>query len=244
VSARRQLCLTVHAERLHETPVWHAVRRLAGRLERAGRQATFLVSPLRASVAGVDLGPRLREIAARGHEVGQHTHYYALATGAGRPSFEKRTDASPENVRRCLDHDHARLLAAGIRPRGFVAGAWTIDDTAREWLVEHGFEYDLSFRSFRLGYDNPAAAAGDGCDDPCVRGGLLALPTTATLASAVRRALARGERAHEVIYVHDYDLTALRARLLLAALERVAEPAAWVTVGASEARRSAGRAAA
>jgi len=234
----------VHAERLHEAPVWHAVRRLLHRLERAGRQGTFLVSPLRASVVGVDLGPRLRELAARGHEVGRHTHYYALATGAAGVSFEKRTDAAPENVRRCLDHDHARLLAAGIRPRGFVAGAWTIHDAAREWLVAHGFAYDLSYRSFRLGYENPAAAAGDGCDGPRVQGGLLALPTTATLALAVRRGLARRERAHEVVYVHDYDLTAPRARLLLAALERIAGPAEWVTVGASEARHAAGRAAA
>lgn len=244
MSARRQRCLTVHAERLHEDAVWHAVCRLLRRLERAGGRATFLVSPLRASVAGADLGPRLRELAARGHEVGQHTHYYALTAGAGRASFEKRTDASPGNVRRCLDHDHGRLLAAGIQPRGFVAGAWAIHDAARDWLVEHGFEYDLSFRSFPLGYANPAAAPGDGCDGPFVRGGLLALPTTATLALAVRRALARRERAHEIVYVHDYDLTATRARLLLAALERVAGPAEWVTVGASRARHAAGRAAA
>ena len=244
MSARRQRCLTVHAERLHEAAVWHAVRRLLRRLERTGGRATFLVSPLRASAASVDLGPRLRELVARGHEVGQHTHYYALVSGADRVSFEKRTDASPENVRRCLDHDYGRLLAAGLRPRGFVAGAWAIHDTARDWLVEHGFEYDLSFRSFPLGYDNPAAAPGDGCDGPFVRGGLVTLPTTATLALALRRALARRERVHEVVYVHDYDLIATRGRLLLAALERVAGPAAWVTVGASEARRTAGRAAA
>jgi hypothetical protein len=244
VSTLRQLCLTVHAERLHEAPVWHAVQRLLGRLERAGGRATFLVSPLRASVAGVDLGPRLRELVRHGHEVGQHTHYYALATAAHGVSFEKRTDVSPENLRRCLDHDHGHLLAAGIRPRGFVAGAWAIHDVAQDWLVEHGFEYDLSFRSFPLGYDSPAAARGDGCDRPFVRRGLLEIPTTATLALAVRRALARHDLPYEVVYVHDYDLTAARSRLLLAALDRVAGPAERVTVGTLKARLAAGSAAA
>lgn len=244
MSAPRRLCLTVHAERLHEASVWHAVQRLLARLERAGGRATFLVSPLRASVAGVDLGPRLRELVARGHEVGQHTHYYALTTGAHGVSFEKRPDASPENLRRCLDHDHGRLLAAGIRPRGFVAGAWAIHDVAHDWLLEQGFEYDLSFRSFPLGYDSPAAARGDGCDAPFVRRGLLEIPTTATLALAVRRALARRDLPHEVVYLHDYDLTAARARLLLAALGGLVGPAERVTVGALKVRLAAGLAAA
>lgn len=244
MSAPRQLCLTVHAERLHQAPVWDAVQRLLGRLERAGGRATFLVSPLRASVAGVDLGPRLRELVARGHEVGQHTHYYAVTTAGHRVSFEKRSDASPENLRRCLDHDHGRLLAAGVRPRGFVAGAWAIHDVAHDWLVEHGFEYDLTFRSFPLGYHSPAAARGDGCDAPFVMRGLLEIPTTATLARAVRRTLARRDRPHEVVYLHDYDLTAARSRLLLAALDRLVGPVERVTIGALRVRLAAGLAAA
>lgn len=219
----RRLCLTVHAERLHEDPVWQAVRRLLALLERRGGRGTFLVSPLRASVAGIDLGPRLRELEDRGHEVGQHTHYYALAAApAGRVRFDKRTDASPANLRRCLDHDHARLVAAGLRPRGFVAGAWEIHEPAHDWLVEHGFAYDLSYRSFPLGYANPAAAPGSHRTAPFQRRGLLEIPTTAPLARALRHEiLGRPRLPYEVWYVHDYDLPNLRHRAALLGLDHL-----------------------
>ena len=234
----RRVCLTVHAERLHEDPVWRAVERLLDRLERRSGHATFLVSPLRASAAGVELGGRLREVVDRGHEVGQHTHYYPLTVApGGRITFEKRADASPENLRRCLDHDYARLLSAGVHPRGFVSGAWAVHDEVVDWLLEHGFEYDLSFRRFPLGYHSAAAARGAGCDTPFVHRGLLAIPTTNSLARAVRDEIVGrreppriGGLPYDVIYVHDYDLTDVRRRVLLATLDRAVGAAARVTV--------------
>jgi hypothetical protein len=166
-------------------------------------------------------------------------------------TFEKRADPSPENLRRCLEHDHARLLAAGVRPRGFVAGAWAIHDEVYDWLMEHGFEYDLSFRRFPLPYDSPAAARGEGCDAPFVYRGLLAIPTTNTLALAVRHEiLGRRESPriaglpYDVIYVHDYDLVDVRRRVLLATLDRTLGAALRVTVSELKALVVAGLAAA
>lgn len=229
----RCVCLTVHAERLHDDAVWRAVRGFLTLVERRGGAATFLVSPLRASAAGVDLAPRLRDLVERGHEVGQHTHYYALgAPTTGRVQFAKRTDASPDNVRRCLDHDHARLAAAGVRPRGFVAGAWEPHDAARRWLVEHGFRYDLTRRTFPLRYPGRPVAPGRPGPPSLLAGGLLDVSTNGTLARALRHHVGRHADPHPygVWYVHDYDLVRLRHRAGFRALDHALADVPRITV--------------
>lgn len=232
-SAPRCVCLTVHAERLHEDAVWRALGRLLAVVERRSGAATFLVSPLRASVARVDLGPRLRELADRGHEIGQHTHYYALAeVTAGPVRFEKRTDVSPANVRRCLDHDHARLTAAGIRPRTFVAGAWESPPAAHAWLVEHHFRFDLTRRTFALRYPGRPPSPGTPGDPSILPGGLLDIPTNGTVLHALQRhALGTSPaRPYAVWYVHDYDLHHLRHRAALRALDHLLADAPRITI--------------
>lgn len=241
------VCWTVHAERLHEDPTWDAVRWFLEILERRGGRGTFLVCPLRASVVGFDLRPRLHELAQRGHEIGQHTHFYALHPSAvGNVQFEKRTDLTPENIRRCLDHDLRVLRRAGVRPRGFVAGAWAIDDTVFAWLGDNEFTYDLSFRSFRLGYRSESAERGDDRWVPFRNGRLLEIPTTANLKQAVRDAVVGRERwpmvgkdRFRVLYVHDYDLVALRQRLALRAVDFTLGSAPRVTAAELEARSAA-----
>jgi peptidoglycan/xylan/chitin deacetylase (PgdA/CDA1 family) len=252
VSTTPPACLTVHAERLHDDATWRHVRWLLDVLERRDGRGSFFVCPLRASTSGVDIAPRIREIAARGHEVGQHTHFYALQAGeGGPPRFEKRTDLSPDNVRRCLDHDLAVLRRAGIQPRGFVAGAWAIDDTVLAWLGENGFAYDLSFRSFPLRYESVPAARGEGCWAPFRQGALLEIPTTASLALALRQALLGRERwpmlgadRFQVLYLHDYDLLDWRQRALLRLLDAWLGRVPRVTAGTLEARSAAWLAAA
>ena len=112
--------LVLHAERLERDDVWAAVSDALGALERRDGRATLFVHPCSAIVAGADLGDRIRALLGRGHEVAQHTHFYASGLYVGRPA----DDLSEVNVLACLERDRDYLLRSGADPRGFTAGAW------------------------------------------------------------------------------------------------------------------------
>lgn len=207
-------CLTMHAERLEVDRVWSHTDALLRRLERRGGRATLFVHPFSAIEAGADLGPKLRSLVERGHEIGQHTHYYAPRSpgSTGKPASQ----LDPDNVVRCLNRDLDYLLASGAVPRGYVAGGWGMNGIADGWLRERAFSYDASVRSFSLRYDNPETVAGDGWQRPLATDGLVHLPTTTPVTRSFRRengALPFGACSYDMAYIHDYDLLRLRARV-------------------------------
>jgi hypothetical protein len=227
-------CFTLHAERLERDDVWQRTTSLLSNIEQRGGRATLFIHPLTAIEAGFDLGPRIRELLRRGHEVGQHTHFYAPREPGSDAVDKPASLLSAENVRRCLDRDLGLLREAGADPRGFVAGGWVIDDEALRWLREKGFVYDASVRSFELSYENPEAAAGEGWTAPQLEDGLLRLPTTAPVMRAARGAMApmqTGGPVYEMSYVHDYDLVEpmRRAAASIVVLRWSAGP--WATAG-------------
>lgn len=137
----RAICL--HAERLHDERVWGRTREALDELDRRGLKMTFLVYPMRSVAAGRDVRDRVRELRARGHEVGQHTHFYA---GRATERPHKRTDLSDRNVRECIGRDRAWLGECGVEPKGFCGGNFMMTDAAFEALAELGFTYDCSAR--------------------------------------------------------------------------------------------------
>ena len=224
-------CISLHAERLERDDVWRRTDAFLHRLERRGGRATVFVHPRSAIAAGAQLRPRIRELLDRGHEIGQHTHFYAGDSGVGKP----QTDLSPENVRRSLDRDHRYLSDAGADPRGFVAGAWAMVAEVTPWLRDHGFTYDASVRAFPLSYDSGAASPGDGWTAAEIEQGFVRLPTTAPVSRAVRGRAPRARVAqtdYELLYLHDYDLTRARSRAAGAALFLTSRRARWTTAGA------------
>lgn len=135
------LCL--HTELLHDDRVWGRLQAALDELDRKERKITFLVYPLRSVVAGHDIRGRVRELVERGHELGQHTHFYAgLVTE--RPF--KRSDLSDRNVRECITRDYQWLEECGVQPAGFCAGNFMMTEAAFEILAELGFIYDCSAR--------------------------------------------------------------------------------------------------
>jgi peptidoglycan/xylan/chitin deacetylase (PgdA/CDA1 family) len=197
-------------------------------LENAGGRATLFVHPFWAIRAGNDLGPRIRELLDRGHEVGQHTHFYEADRTSGKPG-SLLTD---ENVRRCLERDLKYLRARGADPRGFVAGGWAIHPEAMRWLAQHGFTYDCTVRSFVLKYDSAWTAPGDGWTAPKRDSGVLRLPTTGTLAEAVlgrARTVDAGALRYVLTYVHDYDLERPAHRIAAGALVMRWRGGPWAT---------------
>jgi polysaccharide deacetylase len=224
-------CVSLHAERLERDDVWCRTDAFLHRLERRGGRATVFVHPRSAIAAGVELRPRIGALLDRGHEIGQHTHFYVEDAAAGKP----QTDLSPENVRRCLDRDHRYLTDAGADPRGFVAGAWAIVGEVTPWLRDHGFTYDASVRAFPLSYDSGAASPGDGWTAARIEQGIVCLPTTSPVSRAVRGHAPRAQVAdtdYELLYLHDYDLMRARTRAAAVGLFLTSRRARWTTAGA------------
>jgi hypothetical protein len=223
VTGRSLTCFAVHAEALHEDDAWHATDAVLRRLESLGGRATLFVNVHPAVQHDFDLRTRVGELAARGHEIGQHTHYYRAVDG--RPPA---TDMSPDNVRACLDRDFAVLTDMGIAPHGFVSGGWAVSDSIVPWLKDHGFSYDTTRRSYELPYESPAARAGDLHRAPALDDGLLHLPTTASLKRmAISRVLwwrstsiSVGSARFRIFYAHDYDLATAAKRWVVSPILR------------------------
>ena len=131
--------LVFHAERLHDDSVWRRVLPVATALAEGGIRLTFFVFPYRAEAVGADLARSRARAEALGHEVGQHTHFYA---GKSFLTEHKSDDFSDGNVVACLERDADALRAMGVKLRGFTAGAWQLPDAALNALLDLGFEYD------------------------------------------------------------------------------------------------------
>jgi len=212
------ISLVVHAEKLHHDAVWERVDRIVRRMARQGRHATFFVYPFRAQVAGQNISERVRVLSAMGHEVAQHTHFYA-GTKIDKP--EKVNDFSSENITYCLRRDFETLCQMGVTPKGFTAGAWFVNETVWDTLIELGLDYDCSvhfpkphspsnFSHFR--WHKSASVYTNG------KGSLLIMPTTCSLAERFRwgrRVIMDDSELYQLIYLHDYDLLSVKKYALL-----------------------------
>jgi hypothetical protein len=165
---------------------------------------------------GVDLTDRISALRSLGHEIGQHTHFYASRGGEG----DVVDDFSEENVRTCIGRDFEYLTRRGVVPGGFVAGAWAFPDPLVRILVEYGFIYDCSARiptSFNVSsahipciyVDSPMLV--ELRNQPLGDRQVLLLPTTCSLGRWYKARLGSAASLPKapLIYFHDYDLLRL-----------------------------------
>lgn len=180
----------------------------------------------------------VREVAARGHEIGTHGHRHLRVDAIGPDRFREELRDSCEAIER----------ACGTHPVGHRAPEFSIT-SATPWafdvLADEGFRYDSSvfpIRHPRYGVpDAPVApyTAGRrslrelplatltlwGHRFPAAGGGYLRYFPYSMIAGAIRQANARGDPA--VLYVHPYefdplplafadDAPTLRGRLFIA----------------------------
>ncbi|MEA2581138.1 MAG: peptidoglycan-N-acetylglucosamine deacetylase [Actinomycetota bacterium] len=225
-------CFTFHAERLERPDVWGRTRRVLDVLERKHIRATLFVHPFSALRSGADLSPAIAELLQRGHEVAQHTHFYAEPK---QPDVKPESDFSAANVRRRLDQDLAELRRCGADPKGFVPGGWAMSPDALAWLGEHRFHYDAGVRNFPLRYASPAAEAGEGWSHPRREAnGVLLMPTTAPVTHAAlggMNAARIDELLFDVVYLHDYDLLARKGPVAVRVLLARWGSKGWTTAG-------------
>jgi hypothetical protein len=217
-ASERPIALVFHAEKLHVDHVWREVEKVAHRLAARDVRATFFVYSFPAAVAAVDITARVRWLGSLGHEIAQHTHFYA---GSRIRKNEKVDDLSDANVVHCLQRDFEALRQSGFLPKGFTAGSWYVNDTVLSTLIGLGFDYDCSAQLL-----TPRAA---GCS-PHQRwlgapqffdntaGRLLCLPTTCSLGQwfkSAARLVKENQAAYQLIYLHDYDLLNIVERSML-----------------------------
>ena len=141
--------LAFHAEKLHEQRVWKKVERVAGWMAEHNMKATFFVYPFPAAVAGKSISERVQWLGSLGHEIAQHTHFYA---GTKIAKHEKRDDLSKANVVHCIRRDFETLKEFGFSPKGFTAGSWFVNDEVLDalWNWASSMTVRLSFLGRRL----------------------------------------------------------------------------------------------
>ncbi len=106
---------------------------LAEELGRTGAKATFFVL---GEVAN-RTAPRLRELAAAGHEIACHSFHHRRANSLGVASFRSELLRAKALLEQCI----------GAEVRGFRAPEWSLRDVANPRLrvvAEAGFTYDSS----------------------------------------------------------------------------------------------------
>ena len=216
--------LAFHAEKLHELPVWQKVSSAARLLAAHGIRSTFFIYPFPAAVYGENISERVRLLASLGHEIAQHTHFYA---GSQIDKRHKVDDLSRDNIVHCLRRDFAALSAMGSAPRGFTAGAWFVSDAVLEELVNLNFVYECSAQ-----IPKPKPSAPDPrqqwLPSPQTyrneRGQLLRLPTTCSLGEWFKwghRITRKNTHFHPIVYLHDFDLLSLRGYLMFSCFLRI-----------------------
>jgi hypothetical protein len=211
------VAIAFHAEKLHDDQIWRLVERFARCMELNNIRATFFVYPFRSQIAGADITHRVRAVAALGHEIGQHTHFYA---GENVEKGNKVDDLSQGNIVRCLSRDFETLRQMGFAPKMFTAGAWFVNPILYETLVGLGFRYDWSaqFPKPQTSFSSPYNSwLRSPCFSSNSRGRILCLPTTCSLGEWFkwgRTVMTEGTLPYQLIYLHDYDLLTLRNRVL------------------------------
>ncbi len=198
--------------RLREELDW-LLPEVAEEFARSGAKATFFVL---GELAG-RIGPRLRELAADGHEIACHSFHHYRANSLGREQFRSEIGRAKATLEEVL----------GTQVRGFRAPEWSLREIGNPRLrivAEAGFTYDSSLV--------PAAGAGStGNPDRPVRlvwpqgpslleippltwGGPLRLPAggwcgraaaPTWILGAARRQLRRG--GLPLLVVHPWELT-------------------------------------
>ena len=217
-SSQSFMTLAFHAEKLHQNRVWQRVEKAAHGLSRHGICATFFVYPFPATVYGKSIDRRVRALAALGHEIAQHSHFY---TGCNIDKTNKADDLSNENILHCVRRDFEALATIGEIPKGFTAGSWFVNDIVLDALVDLKFVYDCSAQ-----FPKPKPATQDPrtqwLPSPQIysndRGRLIRLPTTCSLGEWFKWGRKTGidhDHFHQVVYLHDYDLLSYRAHFML-----------------------------
>lgn len=116
------------------------IPRVLDALDRLKLRITFFIVGQDAAMS--EHADVLREIARRGHEIANHSHYH-------EPWMHRRGKAAVNDELAAAEEAIER--ATGVRPRGFRGPGFTRSDAIFEVLVERGYLYDASTLATYIG---------------------------------------------------------------------------------------------
>ncbi|MGA9348237.1 MAG: hypothetical protein WBW48_05465 [Anaerolineae bacterium] len=218
------VCITLHAERLHSDRLWGRLAEFVKFLDTQAIKATFFsIAPLHLVYRGQPgfseekWVRRLSYLHHKEHLIEQHTHFYG--------EREKKGDLSYHNLRKRLEEDKHWLEQHGFPIQGFVGGAWVINKDVFQLLIDNGYKYDCTARSFEFGYlqgRGDQLIASESFKVLSGSNSLLEMPTTASVQNMLLGFLPFvsykpylvGEEDIRfcIVYLHDYDLVKITVR--------------------------------
>lgn len=150
---KKYISLVIHTERLHDDKLWKKIKNLLWFFKKFNVQASwFSINPsfVGYQVMGFDekkWEERLKFLAQNNQLIEQHTHFYKGKEGI--PKGEGY-DLSPEHVIKRIREDREWLENQGFIVRGFLSGAWKINEEILKILAKEGYKYDLSVNNLNL----------------------------------------------------------------------------------------------
>jgi len=152
-SNQKYVCLIVHTERLHSDKVWNRIKGLLKFFNKFNVQATwFSVNPCFIGYKAMGFKEekwkeRLKVLAENNQSIEQHTHFYKGEKGIPKG---RGYDLSPENIIKRIREDKNWLKEQGHEIKGFLSGAWKINEEILKILSKENYKYDLSVNNLNL----------------------------------------------------------------------------------------------
>jgi len=204
-------CIEIHTERLHDDKVWEETKKILQYFAKSRIQATwFSVNPTFSGYRAMSFDEtkwreRLRVIFDSGQDIQQHTHFYKGKEGV--PKGEGY-DVTKGNIERRIVEDRRWLELQGFSPRGFVSGAWKVNEDLFRVLEALQYVYDSSTKGRKI------ARYGRVLEIP-VSSKLRKLVRDVLLLRLERNFVYKGDSRICVISFHDYDLASPAFRIAL-----------------------------
>ena len=204
----RYICLVIHTERLHNEKIWKRIQKLLKVFRKFDIRASwFSINPTFVGYQAMGFDEmkwreRLRILIESNQSIEQHTHFYKGKKGVSKGIGY---DLSAENVKKRLREDREWLKKQGVVPKGFLSGAWRINNEILKILAKEGYQYDLSINNFNLSKELTIKKVD----------GILEIPATCTIKrlfldficlKVKRRFASRSLLTFCTVHFHDYDL--------------------------------------
>ena len=147
------ICLTIHTERLHSDSLWEKIQKVFKIFKRYNIQASwFSINPSFVGCQAMGFEEekweeRLKVIAENNQAIEQHTHFYKGERGVPKG---RGYDLSPEHIIKRIREDREWLRAQGYNVKGFLSGAWKINEEILKILTKEDYRYDLSVNNLSL----------------------------------------------------------------------------------------------
>ncbi len=205
---KKYVCLVIHTERLHSDKVWNRIKRLLRFFNKFNVQATwFSVNPSFVGYQAMGFKEkkwkeRLKVLAENNQSIEQHTHFYKGEKGIPKG---REYDLSPEHIIKRIREDRDWLKEQGYEIKGFLSGAWKINEEILKILTKENYRYDLSVNNLNLKQEVFVKKIN----------GLLEIPATANIKRLFldliclrfkRRALTHKGMSLYAVHFHDFDL--------------------------------------